>query len=261
MNEEGPERSEAADRPAGRELEGQVAIVTGGSRGIGLAVSHSLAEAGARVAVVGRDAERAREAAESLPGEAHQGFSCDVADGAAVGETVAQIESGMGEVSILVNNAGLTRDNLLLRMKDEEWDRVMEVNLKGAFHTTRSVARGMMKRRDGAIVNVSSVVGLIGNAGQANYSASKAGLVGFTKSVARELASRGVRCNAVAPGYIRTDMTAELGEKAAEALRERIPMGRLGEPEDVAGLVRFLAGPAARYITGQVFPVDGGMAM
>ncbi len=247
--------------PGGRELEGRVAFVTGGSRGIGLAVSRTLAEAGARIAVIGRGGDRAREAAASLPGADHQGFSCDVADPGAVGEAVAQVESGMGEISILVNNAGLTRDNLLLRMKDEEWDRVLEVNLKGAFHTARSIARGMMKRRDGAIVNVSSVVGLTGNAGQSNYAASKAGLIGFTKSVARELASRNVRCNAVAPGYIRTDMTADLGEKAADALRERIPMGRLGEPEDVAGLVRFLAGPAAQYITGQVFTVDGGMAM
>ncbi|MFW6200421.1 MAG: SDR family oxidoreductase, partial [Gemmatimonadota bacterium] len=158
-------------------------------------------------------------------------------------------------------NAGITRDTLLLRMKDEDWDQVMDVNLKGAFHTTRAVARGMMKARRGVILNVSSVVGLSGNAGQANYAASKAGLIGFTKSVARELASRNVRCNAIAPGYVATDMTAELTGDQVDALRGQIPMGRLGEPGDIAGVARFLCGPEARYITGQVLAVDGGMVM
>lgn len=244
-----------------RELEGQVAVVTGGSRGIGLAIAESLAAAGARVAVLARNGDRAREAAASLPGDGHAGYSCDVADGEAVKATVDEITGGLGVIDILVNNAGVTRDNILLRMSDEEWDQVMAVNLKGAFHMTRAVYRGMMKRRSGSIVNVSSVVGLMGNAGQANYSASKAGLLGFTRSVARELASRGVRCNAIAPGYIRTDMTAELSEEHTRALQEGIPMQRLGEPEDISGVVRFLAGPSARYITGQVLAVDGGMVM
>jgi 3-oxoacyl-[acyl-carrier protein] reductase len=243
------------------ELKDSVALVTGGSRGIGLAIATALAEGGARVAVVARGEEGAREAAASLPGEGHQGFGCDVADGDRVAEVVSQVEESMGTVSTLVNNAGITRDNLLLRMKDEDWNTVMDVNLRGAFYTTRAVLRGMMKQRDGVILNVTSVVGLMGNAGQANYAASKAGLVGFTKSVARELASRGVRCNAIAPGYIETDMTGALNEKQVEALAGQIPLGRLGQPEDIAGVVRFLAGPSARYITGQVITVDGGMVM
>lgn len=244
-----------------RELEGRVALVTGGSRGIGLAISELLAEAGARVAVVARNGERAAEAAASLPGSGHAGYACDVADGAAVSATVEAVESDLGGVDILVNNAGITRDNILLRMKDEEWNEVIDTNLRGAFFMTRAVYRGMMKRRDGAIINVSSVVGLMGNPGQANYAASKAGLLGFTRSVARELASRGVRCNAIAPGYIRTDMTADLTEEQTQALLSGIPMQRLGDPADIAGVVRFLAGPSARYITGQVLSVDGGMVM
>jgi 3-oxoacyl-[acyl-carrier protein] reductase len=245
----------------GRELEGKVALVTGGSRGIGLAISEALAQAGARVAVVARDAERARQAAHELSGGGHGGFSCDVADADAARAVVGEVEEALGPIDILVNNAGVTRDNLLLRMKEEEWDEVIAVNLKGAFNMTRAIVRGMMRRREGAIVNITSVVGLMGNAGQANYAASKAGLIGFTKSVARELASRDVRCNAVAPGYIRTDMTAELGEEQTEALRGAIPLGRLGEPDDISGVVRFLVGPGARYITGQVLAVDGGMVM
>jgi 3-oxoacyl-[acyl-carrier protein] reductase len=244
-----------------RELEGRVALVTGGSRGIGLAISELLAEAGARVAVVARNGERAAEAAASLPGSGHAGYACDVADGAAVSATVEAVEADLGGVDILVNNAGITRDNILLRMKDEEWNEVIDTNLRGAFFMTRAVYRGMMKRRDGAIINVSSVVGLMGNPGQANYAASKAGLLGFTRSVARELASRGVRCNAIAPGYIRTDMTADLTEEQTQALLSGIPMQRLGDPADIAGVVRFLAGPSARYITGQVLSVDGGMVM
>lgn len=244
-----------------RELEGKVALVTGGSRGIGRAIAASLAEGGARVAVVARDGARASAAAAELPGAGHAGFACDVADSAAVQATLAAVEERVGPVDILVNNAGITRDNLLIRMKDEEFDEVIAANLKGAFNFTRAVARGMMKRRDGAILNITSVVGLIGNAGQANYAASKAGLVGMTKSVARELASRGVRCNAIAPGFIATDMTGELNEKQVEELRGRIPLGDLGTPADVAGAARFLVGPSARYITGQVLAVDGGMAM
>jgi len=255
------EETAAAPGTPGRELEGLVAVVTGGSRGIGLAISQSLAEAGARIAIVARNGERAAQVAGELPGEGHAGDACDVADPEAVNGTVKAIEEGQGTVGLLVNNAGITRDNILIRMKDEEWDDVVNANLKGAFNFTRAVTKGMMKARDGVILNVSSVVGLMGNAGQTNYAASKAGLLGMTKSVARELASRGVRCNAIAPGYIRTDMTAELSEEQTTALSDQIPLGRLGEAEDIAALVRFLAGPGARYITGQVITVDGGMVM
>lgn len=249
------------DDETGARLEGTTAIVTGGSRGIGLAVCHALARGGARLAVVARGAEGARGAAAALDGDGHEGYGCDVSDPEASRDLVASVEASQGPVGILINNAGITRDNILVRLKDEDWDEVINVNLKGAFNMIRAVARGMMKQRSGAIVNVTSVVGLIGNAGQANYAASKAGLVGLTKSVARELASRGVRCNAVAPGFIRTDMTAELSDDAVEGLASRIPLGRLGDPEDVAGLVRFLVSPEAHYITGQVVAVDGGMAM
>jgi len=244
-----------------KELEGRTALVTGGSRGIGAAIGKALAEAGARVALVARNGEAAEATASTLPGAGHRGFTCDVGDAEAVKAVVAVVAEELGEVGVLVNNAGITRDNLLLRMKDEDWDEVMRTNLKGAFNFTRAVARGMMRRREGVIVNITSVVGLMGNAGQANYAASKAGLIGFTRSVARELASRGVRCNAVAPGYIETDMTAELGEAQTAELKARIPMGRLGTAEDVAGVVRFLAGPQGAYITGQVLSVDGGMVM
>ena len=240
-----------------RELEGEVALVSGGSRGIGLGISQALAMGGARIAVVARNGERAREVADALPGDGHAGFSCDVADPEQVQATVSAVEEALGPVTVLVNNAGITRDNILLRLKDEDWDQVIDVNLKGAFNLTR----GMMKRRSGSIINISSVVGLMGNAGQSNYAASKAGLLGFTRSVARELAARNVRCNAVAPGYVRTDMTSELSESQTAALREAIPMGRLGEADDIAGVVRFLAGPWARYITGQTLAVDGGMVM
>ncbi len=243
------------------ELEGQVAIVTGGSRGIGLGIARALAESGARISVLGRNGERAQEAASSLPGEGHIGLACNVQTPEEAQAAVTETEARLGGVSILVNNAGITRDNILLRLKDEDWDEVLAVNLKGAFNMTRAVTRGMMKRRDGVILNITSVVGLIGNAGQANYAASKAGLIGLTKSVARELASRGVRCNAIAPGYIETDMTGALDEAQTKALQERIPLGRLGSPEDIAGVARFLAGPSARYITGQVLAVDGGMVI
>jgi len=245
----------------GRELEGQVALVTGGSRGIGRAISEALADAGARLAIMDIDADGAAAAAGALPGAGHAGYGGNVVDGEGVAAVIERAEEGVGPIDILVNNAGITRDNLLLRMKDEEFDDVIAVNLKGAFILTRAVGRGMLKRRRGSIVNIASVVGLMGNAGQANYAASKAGLIGFTKSVARELAPRGVRCNAIAPGFIRTDMTAKLSESQVAALKAMIPLGGLGEPEDVARAVRFLAGPAARYITGQTLAVDGGMVM
>ena len=244
-----------------QELEGKVALVTGGSRGIGLGIAQALAAAGAKIAVIGRNGERASEAAAALSGEGHMGFACDVADSEQVKATLSAVEAEVGPVGILVNNAGITRDNILLRMKDEEFDDVIAANLKGAFNFTRAVTRGMMKRREGVILNITSVVGIIGNAGQTNYAASKAGMVGMTKSVAKELASRGVRCNALAPGFISTDMTGDLTESQVEALQGQIPLGRLGEIDDVAGVARFLVGPAARYITGQALAVDGGMAM
>ncbi len=244
-----------------RELADKVAIVTGGSRGIGLAIAESLADAGATIAVIGRNGERAKQAAAALSGAGHHGYACDVADPFQVTDTVKAIQEGLGSVDILINNAGLTRDNLLMRMKDEEFDEVIATNLKGAFNFTRAVTRSMMKKRDGVILNITSVVGLIGNAGQTNYAASKAGMIGMTKSVAKELGSRGVRCNALAPGFIRTDMTAELSEDQIESLQSLIPLGRLGETDDISGVVRFLVSPAARYITGQVLAVDGGMVM
>jgi 3-oxoacyl-[acyl-carrier protein] reductase len=243
------------------ELEGQVAVVTGGGRGIGLAIAEALAEAGAKVAVVDVDENESREAASGLPGDGHQGFRGDVTEAQGLQAVLQRVEEELGPITVLVNNAGITRDNLLLRMSEEEWDQVLSVNLKGAFNATKAVARGMMKRRKGAIVNIASVIGLIGNAGQCNYAASKAGLIGFTKSIAREFASRGVRCNAIAPGFIQTAMTEKLSPEIVEGLKAQIPMGMLGEPHDVARVVRFLSGPGAAYITGQVIAVDGGMVM
>ena len=242
------------------ELEGRVAVVTGGSRGIGRAIAGELSKAGASVAVVARSLEGAQETVDGLVGQA-TALTCDVADPAQCADLVNSVQEQLGPIEILVNNAGITRDNILVRLKDEDWEAVMNTNLRGAFNTTRAVARGMMKRRSGRIINIASVVGLTGNRGQANYAASKAGLIGFTKSVALELAARGILANVVAPGFIETDMTAELPDEAREALFERISLGRFGTPNDVAGAVRFLAGPAAAYITGQVLVVDGGMVM
>lgn len=245
----------------GEELAGQVAVVTGGSRGIGRAIAEALAEGGARVAVVARSLERAEAVAAELPGGGHQAFACDVADADAVAGLVSAVEEALGSLDILVNNAGVTEDNLLMRLKDEDWDRVLETNLKGAFLTIRAASRGMMRRRQGRIINISSVVGLTGNKGQVNYAASKAGLIGMTKAVAKELASRNILCNAVAPGFIETDMTAAMTDAAQDALKGQIPLGRLGTPNDIGAVVRFLAGPGAAYITGQVIVVDGGMVM
>lgn len=243
------------------ELNGQVALVTGGTRGIGLGIARGLADGGARVAVVARDAERAEQTAAQLPGEGHRGFGADVADAEQVNALVKRVEEEMGSLDILVNNAGVTRDNVLMRLKDEDWNAVMDTNLKGAFNTVRAASRGMMKRRAGRVINITSVVGITGNKGQANYAASKAGLIGLTKSTARELASRGILVNAIAPGYIETDMTAELSDDVRSALQSQIALGRLGQPEDIAAVVRFLAGPGAAYITGQVLVVDGGMVV
>ncbi|MGQ0815895.1 MAG: 3-oxoacyl-[acyl-carrier-protein] reductase [Gemmatimonadota bacterium] len=242
-------------------LSGQVALVTGGSRGIGRSISEQLARDGAKVAVVARDGARAEATAAELAGTGHQGYACDVADSTAVAALVKQVEQDLGALDILVNNAGVTADNLLVRIDDDAWDKVLDTNLKGAFNLIRAAARGMMRRRRGRIINITSIVGLTGNKGQANYSASKAGLIGLTKAVAKELASRSILCNAVAPGFIETEMTGKLGEDAKAALMQQIALGRLGSGDDIAGVVRFLAGPDASYITGQVIVVDGGMVI
>jgi 3-oxoacyl-[acyl-carrier protein] reductase len=244
----------------GIDLTGRTAFVTGSTRGIGLAVARALLAAGAKVAIAGRDLARAQAVAAPF-GERAGGVSCDVAKESEVASAIATAESALGPIDILVNNAGLTRDNLLLRLTTDEWDTVLAANLTGAFHTTRIVIRGMMKRRWGRIVNITSIVGLTGNKGQANYAASKAGLIGFTKSVAKEYASRGILANCVAPGFIDTDMTSALPEEARATLLEDIALGRLGRPEDVAGAVLFLASDLAAYVTGQVLVVDGGMVI
>lgn len=244
-----------------QELQGEVALVTGAFRGIGLATSLEMAKAGARVALVNRDASRAGEAAAQIPDGRGRSYVCDVTDVDCVSEMVGIVEKELGPVSILVNNAGVTRDKLLLRMGDDDWDLVLNVNLKAAFNLTKIIARGMLRRRAGAIINISSVVGVMGNAGQINYAAAKAGLIGLTKSAAKEFAPRGIRVNAVAPGFIETQMTADLPKNARDALLAQIPLGELGQPGDIAPVIRFLAGPGARYITGQVIVVDGGMVM
>ena len=242
------------------DLSGRTALVTGSTRGIGRAIAETLAGAGARVAVVGRDAARAGEVASSIGRDA-AGFSCDVADVASVTSLVEGVEKAFGQVDILVNNAGLTRDNILFRLKDDDWDAVLDANLRGAFVAIRAASRGMMKRRWGRIINIASVVGITGNKGQANYAASKAGLIGLTKSVAKELASRNILINAVAPGFIETDMTGAMTPEARATLAGQIPLERLGSPNDVAGAVAFLASDLASYITGQVLVVDGGLVM
>jgi 3-oxoacyl-[acyl-carrier protein] reductase len=242
------------------DLSGRAAFVTGGTRGIGLAIARTLHAAGARVAVAGRDGARAADAARGI-GDGVVGVACDVADAAQVEAAVASAEAAVGGIDILVNNAGLTRDNILLRLGDDDWDAVMDANLKGAFHTTRTCIKGMMKRRQGRIINITSIVGLIGNKGQANYAASKAGLIALTKTVAKELGSRNILVNAVAPGFIETEMTAAMTPEARDALGKQIALERLGTVGDVAAMVTFLASDLASYITGQVFVVDGGLVM
>ena len=242
------------------DLTGKNVLVTGSTRGIGRAIADTLAKAGARVAVVGRDLQKAQEAATAI-GNGSQGFACDVTDTTAVTKLVADVEAAFGSIDVLVNNAGITRDNLVMRLKDDDWDAVINANLRGAFAAIRAVSRGMMKRRSGRIINISSIIGIIGNKGQANYAASKAGLIALTKSVAKELGSRNILVNAVAPGFIETEMTAAMTPEAREGLGKQIALERLGTPQDVAATVAFLASDLSSYITGQVLVVDGGMVM
>jgi 3-oxoacyl-[acyl-carrier protein] reductase len=240
-------------------LDGKVALVTGGSRGIGAAVARELAAAGARVALNYRSsAEAAEELAGEIEGVAVEG---DVADPEQAAALVERVEGELGDLDCLVNNAGVTRDGLIARMSDEDWDSVLDTNLRGTFNTCRAVSRKMLRRRAGSIVNLTSVVGIHGNPGQANYAASKAGIIGLTKALARELGTRGVRVNAVAPGYIDTELTGVLPEEVRNAILGNTPLGRLGEPEDVARAVRFLCSDEAAFVTGAVLLVDGGLGM
>ena len=244
-------------------FDGKVVLVTGGARGIGKAISARLHRGGANVAIVGRNGDAAKGLADELTknGARCAGYACDVAKAAEIDATVDAVIKDFGKIDVLVNNAGVTQDGLLVRMTDEAWDAVLNTNLTGAFRMMRAVARPMLKARSGSIVNIASVVGLIGNAGQANYCAAKAGLIGLTKSAAREFASRSVRVNAVAPGLVETDMTAKVTEDQKKALLTSVPLGRIGAADDISGVVCFLASADAAYMTGQVLSVCGGMSM
>lgn len=246
-----------------KQLENQIAVVTGAGRGIGRAIALKFAAEGADVVCVSRTAENSEKVAGEVRalGRKAWAIAVDVSDSAAVNAAAEKILTDCGKVDILVNNAGVTRDGLLMRMSDADWDSVLNTNLKGAFLFTKAFTRAFAKQRSGRIINVSSVIGLIGNAGQANYAASKAGLIGFTQSVAKELGSRGITVNAIAPGFIETDMTAVLSAELKTNLLKNIPLATLGQPEDIANATLFLASPGARYITGQVLTVDGGMVM
>ncbi|MFI0347482.1 MAG: 3-oxoacyl-[acyl-carrier-protein] reductase [Chthoniobacterales bacterium] len=247
-----------------KSLENQVAIITGAGRGIGEAIAYQLALAGAKIAVVSRSEANSSKVAEilnqKLPASA-KAYAVDVADFEAVQSVGNKIIDDFGRVDILVNNAGITRDTLLMRMSSEDWDMVLNTNLKGAFNFVKAIIRPMIKARSGRIINISSVSGLMGLAGQTNYSASKAGLIGFSKSLAREVASRGITVNVIAPGFIETDMTALLNDEIKKGAVAQIPLARFGQPDDIASAVTFLATPAASYITGQVLAIDGGMSM
>lgn len=245
-------------------FQGKVILVTGGTRGIGRACAKAFAEAGGTVAICGRSSDTAAEAASQLTDETKgtvRGYAADMADGAAVDALIKQVGEELGPIAVLVNNAGITRDGLLMRMKDEDWFSVMRTNLDGVFYCCRAVSRSMLKQRYGRIINMSSVIGVHGQAGQANYAAAKAGMIGFSKSLAQELATRNVTVNVIAPGYIETDMTAGITGDMEQALLKRIPMGRVGQVNEIAAAVTFLASDAASYITGAVIPVDGGLGM
>lgn len=246
-----------------KQLENQIAVVTGAGRGIGRAIALKFAAAGADVVCISRTAENSEKVAGEVRalGRRAWAHAVDVADATSVNAAAEKILADCARVDVLVNNAGITRDGLIMRMSEADWDTVLDTNLKGAFLVTKVFSRVMLKQRSGRIINITSVIGLIGNAGQCNYAASKAGLVGFTQSCARELASRSITVNAIAPGFIETDMTADMKEEMKTALLKQIPLGTLGAADDIAGAALFLASPAARYITGQVLAVDGGMVM
>jgi len=245
------------------QLDGQTALITGAARGIGQAIALKLAADGADLALCDLKAEWLEETTAKAKelGCRVECYSVDVSNGDAVNETVKTIEKDFGQIDVLVNNAGITKDGLLMRMSEDDWDAVLNVNLKGVFLVTKAAMRGMMKKRSGSIVNIASIIGLIGNAGQANYAASKGGVIAFTKTVARELSSRNIRCNAIAPGFIRTKMTDELNDEVKDKMLAQIPLNRFGDPEDVANVVAFLAGNASGYVTGQVISTCGGMVM
>ncbi|KPN70680.1 3-oxoacyl-ACP reductase FabG [Neisseria sp. 83E34] len=244
-----------------QDLSGRIALVTGASRGIGAAIADTLAQAGATVIGTATSESGAKAIGERLAQWGGQGRALNAAEEGSIENLIAEIEKGFGKLDILVNNAGITRDNLLMRMKEEEWDEIMQVNLKSVFRASKAVLRGMMKQRSGRVINITSVVGAMGNAGQANYAAAKAGLIGFSKSMAREVGSRGITVNCVAPGFIDTDMTRALPEETRKMFEAQTSLGKFGEAQDIANAVLFLASDQAKYITGQTIHVNGGMLM